>query len=196
MHSFLENWMQRVTQSSILIDWRPVSRGVPQDSCLSPQLFNIYVRDLQKLVPSETMQYADDLTTREADKDKHVVTSKLTKTFELAKSYCTDCQLMINVSTTNFILFKSPVRKVSDDLQITIDSITIKSATSLKVLDVTLDHYFSFSDHINKTEKKCNGTLGSLARAAPHLLRDLIAYKALTHSYLEYASRILVRRSH
>ena len=43
---YLTNREQRVISSSTVTPWRPVTRGVPQGSCLSPLLFNIFIREL------------------------------------------------------------------------------------------------------------------------------------------------------
>ena len=60
----------------------------------------------------------------------------------------------------------------------------------MKLLGVTLDRHFTFGAHIDETVKKARGVLGSIARAAPHLPRELLkmAYTALIRSLLEYAS--------
>ena len=41
----------------------PLSSGVRQGGCLSPTLFNLYIRDLPNLIPHiEHLMYADDVT--------------------------------------------------------------------------------------------------------------------------------------
>ena len=44
--SYLDHRVQRVVQKGNTSEWKPVERGVPQGSCLSPLLFNIFVRNL------------------------------------------------------------------------------------------------------------------------------------------------------
>ena len=188
--SYLSGRRQRVKQGATLTDWRDVSRGVPQGSSISPLLFNIFVRELPSISDSSTIQFADDVTNSEADKSEQLVANRLVESFQQTKAFCDSHELIINTSKTQFILFKHPRRKLPLDYSIVLDGLTITPSDSVKLLGVTLDHHLTFGAHIDTTVKKAKGVLGSIARAASHLPRDLLklAYLALVRSLLEFAS--------
>ena len=189
-HSYLSDREQRVKQGSEMTAWRDVTRGVPQGSCLSPLLFNIYVRQLPSNSDSETFQFADDITHSESNKSEIAVTYKLEDAFRATKDFCVEHDLVINTNKTQFIIFKSPNRRLVEGLEILLDDCLIKPSDHVKLLGVTLDQHLTFGAHIESTVKTCNGILGQLRRAAPHMPRELLraAYISLIRSHLEYCS--------
>jgi hypothetical protein len=191
-HSYLDGRAQRVVQQATLTEWKDISRGVPQGSCLSPLLFNIFIRGLPKAVQSNTIQFADDVTHSEHDKDPKKVVQRLTDSFNRTKQYCDEHELKINADKTQLIVFKSPSKKIPEDFELILDNIQVKREITVKLLGVTLDHHLTLGSHIDKTVKKCHGLLGMLYRAAPFLPRDLLrmTYTALIRSQLEFASAV------
>jgi len=195
--SYLENRFQRVTQHGNFTPWMPISQGVPQGSGLSPLLFNLYVRNLPNVCSSKVIQFADDTTASEADKDANLVTQRLASTYDNIKSFCNSKGLSLNAGKTQLIVFKTPSKKLQDDVELTVDGLSIKPQTVAKLLGFNLDHHFTWSDHIDKIVKKCNGLLGALVKASPFLNRRLLrmAYIALVRSHLDYCGGLLMSSS-
>jgi len=200
--NYLSNRRQRVISHTEVTPWTEVTRGVPQGSCLSPLLFNVFVRDLPR--PShplpqatqpmqDTFQFADDITHSHADPSLEVVGEKLVACFERTKRFCDEHNLVINADKTQLIIFKSPKIKLPDGYKLDVGGVSIEPATAVQLLGFTLDRHLNFGEHISLTSKKCNGVLGMLARAASWLPRDLLklAYIALVRSQLEYCSAVL-----
>src|SRR6184192_4018031 len=122
----------------------PVERclqGRPQGSCLSPLLFNIFVRELPSNCESSTLQFADDTSLSEANKSLEIITEKLTNSYLGTKAYCDSRGLMLNPSKTQFIIFKSAGKRIPEGLTITLDNHTLKPEMSVKLLGVTLDQH-------------------------------------------------------
>jgi len=192
--SYLSDRFQRVIVRDVTTEWTPVTQGVPQGSGLSPLLFNIYVRDLPRVSPTDTIQFADDVTHSAADRDVNVVVNKLQQTYVITKEFCLEKKLKINAEKTQLILFKTPTRKVPNELTICIDGHNITPSSSVKLLGFLLDQHLTFSEHIDTVVSKCHALLGVLARAAPSLPRELLklTYTALIRSHLEYASSIFM----
>ena len=116
--------------------------------------------------------------------------AKLAESFTKTKTFCDQRELIINTSKTQFIIFKSPRRKLLEGIEIVLDGIAIQPSPHVKLLGLTLDRHLTFGEHLDLITRKCNGTIGMLARAAPRLPRDLLrtAYVAMIRTHLEYAS--------
>ena len=95
---------------------------MPQGSCLSPILFNIFVRNLPGVAEAECVQYADDLTESAADVSLELVAQKLTSSFEKTKEFCDAHDLTVNANKIQLVVFKAANRKIPDDFEITLDS--------------------------------------------------------------------------
>ena len=74
---------------------------MPQGSCLSPLLFNVFVRDLSNVCSTETMQFADDITNSSANKELNVVIENLETSYVEVKDFCTDKGLQVNLKKYN-----------------------------------------------------------------------------------------------
>ena len=198
LNSYLTDRKQRVDLRGHLTKFYTVNQGVPQGSALSPLLFNIYVRDLPRRIKSDTVQFADDVTVSDHDKSVQVVKQRLTDSFMELKLFCESKRLTINSSKTQFIILKSPSKKLLlEDTALVLDNITLQPLLAVKLLGLTIDRHINFAEHINLTVTKCRGLLGLLRRVACSMPRKmlLLMYSALIRTHIEYASAVFAGAS-
>jgi hypothetical protein len=169
-------------------------KGSSPRELLSPQLFNIFVRELPQGMEAEMMQFADDTTNTTANVDPQVVVSKLSNSFYHTKSFCESHELIINKNKTQLIIFNGPGRKLPESVELVLDGCSIQPSATGKLLGVTLDRRLTIDAHIDEVVKKCHGQIGVLARSAIYLPRKLLhlAYIALLRNHLEYCSAVFV----
>lgn len=191
-YDYLINRLQRVTTASSTTEWKAVGRGVPQGSCLSPLLFNIFVRELPGNCSSPTVQFADDVTHAEAANSPEIIADKLTSAYLQTKTFCEARDLKINASKSQFIVFKAVGKKLPENYHISLDGCEIQPSKEVKLLGIILDQHLTFKNQIDAISQKGHGLLGVLARSAKFLPTELLrmTYIALVRSQMEYCSSI------
>ena len=147
---YLSNRLQRVTKYDEVTPWMTVTRGVPQGSCLSPLLFNIFVRelphwsspaDVQGQHISDTFQFADDITHSHANPSLEAIGDELVACFDRTKQFCDSHQLVINEAKTRLIVLKSPRRRLPEDYRLEVGGVAIEPAKNVQLLGYTTDHH-------------------------------------------------------
>ena len=107
--SYLTNRKQYVFYNGVSSDIASFSCGVPQGSVLGPLLFLIYINDLPNI--SEKLSFflfADDTNIYYESNSLIELEKTVNKELKLLSAWLNLNRLALNVSKTNFVIFRSP----------------------------------------------------------------------------------------
>lgn len=187
--SFLDNRSQSVVLNGTTSDAIPVSSGVPQGSVLGPLLFLAYINDLPQNISSKVRLFADDtavyLTLTSANQS---VT--LQNDLKLLEKWELEWDMEFNPSKCQVIHVTK--RKHPIPTQYFLHGVLLESVNSAKYLGVDISNNLTWDDHINRSTKNANQTLGFLRRNIKVKSEPIksIAYQTLVRPQMEYASEI------
>ena len=126
----------------------PVNVGTPQGSCLGPLIFLIFNNDLHKVVENcSTILFADDTTLYISSKNTTYLKWCIDLVISLLLDWFRANKLTLNLSKTQFLLFKTHTNVKS--FKIEIHDIIIYPSNSCKFLGVILDEKLDWTPHIN-----------------------------------------------
>jgi len=187
--SFLENRSQSVVLNGTTSDAIPVTPGVPQGSVLGPLLFLAYINDLPQNVRSKVRLFADDTTIYLSltPADQSVTLQNDLKTPE---NWELELDMEFNSSKCQVIHVTK--RKHRFPTHYTLPGVQLESVSSAKYLGVDISNDLSWDNHINRSTRKANQTLGFLSRNLKVKSEPIksVAYQTLVWPQLEYASEV------
>ena len=108
--SYLSNRRMRVKYASngqeVYSDWKDVTHGTPQGSCLGPLLFLIFCNDLNlNLTYLSCIQFADDTTLYFTHKNLRVLQACIDHDLSILTDWFKANSLTLNIGKTNVLLF-------------------------------------------------------------------------------------------
>ena len=158
--SYLTNRTQRIKIGSTFSPWTNILRGIPQGSILGSLLFNIFINDLFFFSGKcEICNFADDNSLYSCGMNLDNIFSNLIQDMENVYEWFVYNSMKVNPDKFQFIILGntgSHILKIGD--------ITIKSASSVTLLGITIDSKLNFKEHINNIVKKAYYKLYALRR--------------------------------
>jgi len=103
--SFLENRSFQIKVGDKISSSREIRAEVPQDSCLSPQLFSIFINDLSRLPDSKTALFANDTLLYASSKTYKCAVKRLQQQINTIQPWYEDWKISVNALKTKAILF-------------------------------------------------------------------------------------------
>lgn len=192
--SYLTDRQQQVLCNGNYSKFLPIKFGVPQGSILGPLLFLIYINDLPN--SSKLLHYilfADDTNVFLSNASYEQLFEVANAELKLASEWFRANKLSLNLSKTNFILFRSNKKQLPlTTMDIIIDDKIIPLVESTKFLGVYIDQHLKWKKHIEEINKKITKNVGILKRISyvipSHILINL--YFTLVYPYINYCNII------
>ena len=164
----LTNWVKSfLSERSYQVKWDnkisnsfSINRGVPQGSCLSPTLFNIYFSDIVNSIPKsiDKALFADDLGIWYSDSSLKLIEFNLQRGINRISDFCDKWGLLLNKKKTFFTVFcPAGLRKNyfrTYNLNLRIKDTLIPLDPHPTFLGITLDPKLDFKKHLEATVKK------------------------------------------
>ncbi len=187
--SYLSGRQQCVSLNGENSCYRNITCGVPQGSILGPLLFLIYINDRHYAIGNSLVHhFADDTNLLCSHKDPKVLRKMLNTDLRDLFSWLCSNRLSLNVSKTEFIIFKPPKMRLSQRITLKLNGTTLYESHHIKYLGLIMDDKLTWSSHIKELSKKLCKSVGIL-----HKLKSLCPeqvlmsiYYSLVHSHISY----------
>ena len=190
--SFLSNRCQRVTCSSKVCDFLPLTSGVPQGSILGPMLFAAVVDDIEPVCHnSHIVVYADDVTIL------HHVACDSDDSLQLEASafakWASSKRVSINAAKTKAMMV-SRSRSAPPAQPIYLNGTKIVEANRLKILGLTFSQDASWGAQLDDLYVKCCRAMSLVKRVWSSQCRPAVvwtAYMGLVFSNMAFGWPVL-----
>ena len=197
--SYLTSRVQAVQVKDRVSNYKSLPHGVPQVSCIGPQLFSVYIQPLGALIRRHGINYhcyADDtqLYLTFLPDQPSTALSKLELCISEVRVWMSHNMLMLNENKTEVMIFSSKARfPLVRNLSVQVGDTIIKSASSVRNLGVRMSTCMSMDTHINSICCSSYMHLRTISKIRQYLTKE--ATKTLTHalvlSRIDYANALL-----
>ena len=160
-HSCLSNRKQYVSVNGFSSDELIIIHGVPQGSVLGPLLFLIFISDLPNISKHLTFYlFADDTNTYYESSNLLHTQKIVNRELRKVRKWLEANRLALNIDKTNFVIFHSQQRKITEQIVLRIGRKKINQESCVKFLGVFLDSNLSWKSHLTELSKNLARTAG------------------------------------
>jgi hypothetical protein len=169
---------------------KEIQCGVPQGSILGPILFLIYINDISKFLPQNSLTiFADDTSLFTKSRNVETLEQNTFEHLNVLSQYFSNLKLKINPQKTQVVHFgtrqrlEGSIGQSALSPQVVLDDELIAESLTVDYLGVRLDGHLSWNDQIEKLSLTLSRNLFVLRNVAR--LENVTLSKMVYHSMLE-----------
>ncbi|XP_018407393.1 PREDICTED: uncharacterized protein LOC108783345, partial [Cyphomyrmex costatus] len=172
-------------------------KGTPQDSVLSPLLFNIALCKIGSCMSRNVqfLQYADDIVIFTSHRNPETAVDRIQATLNQISNYVGTKGLSLSPSKSSWMIFATSKAVPAPDCSLSIDNLLIPRVEKVKFLGVILDRKLKGNLHLEYLVKKGRALVNIISTLTavwwgshPHCL--LTIYRSVFRGAIEYAFSI------
>ena len=152
-----------------------------------------YINDLPNaLRVAELLLFADDTTIYYYHKDPISLINVLNDKLRNVDCWMKANKLSVNISKTNYVIFKLRNKKFHINTPLTFDGNPITQRKALKFLGIDIDENLTWKTHISNVCKKISKSVGIIFRSRFYLSKKskISLYSTLVYPYLTYCNTV------
>jgi hypothetical protein len=197
--SFLQNRTFHVIVNNTTSDNQQMKFGLPQGSCLSPTLYNIFTHDIvSNISPNCSIGlFADDTCCYSSSELVQPILKSLHSTMSNLSIYFLRWKVNLNNDKCQAIFFTRRRTKELPSSAFKFNNTSINWSNSVKYLGIILDKKVTFKNHFEYCLEKANKTIKMLypllnKKSQFNTCNKLMLYKQIIRPAFCYGSPILV----
>ena len=196
--SYLSNRKQFCRVNGVDSDIGEIEVGVPQDSCLGPLLFLIYINDLPEAVQgSSVTMYADDTSLCHQSRDLTQLNEAINSDLSKLETWLQGNKLSLNVAKTHSMLISTKQRHNSlksrnEALVLKIRDNELEVVQKTKYLGVQIDCSLDWKERIKAVSTKVSRAIGFLrhAKSFPPMASLKTLYTDIVEPHFRYCCSV------
>ena len=160
-------------------------------SILGNLFFLLYINDLPNGTElAECLLFADDTSIFLSHTDQDYLISTMNAELEKINVWMKTNKLSVNISKTNYIIFRPKQKSISMNLPILFDTKPLKRVNVVKFLGIFINENISWKYHIDHVCNKISKSIGIISRSRFVLSTrtKLSLYYTLIYPYISYCN--------